>query len=315
MPSFHNQQQQPRRAAFKYQERSVEHLKERVERKTSRFDSVFKAGFDTWRPSDGYNTIRFLPPTWDNARHYGYTFWQHGWIGPDQGSYLCLTKMRGKPCPICDEARKAQMAGDDNEYYKLSAKERVLSWILDRESDEPNKPLLFHMSGTQDRDIASLCYSRKTDEPIWIDNPDIGFDVSFQKTGKGLLTKYIGHQIAREESPLSEDTRVQQAILNWVEDNPLPTTLQYYPAEYLNKALLGTTQAVVDDGAGDALLAAPATPARTRRADPYEEEEVTQEATADAEDDDYNYEGLTGGKPEPQPQRRQQQPRATLRTR
>ena len=85
----------------------------------------------------------------------------------------------------------------------------MLSWILDREGQDPNKPLLFDISGTQDREIASLCYSRKTDEPIWIDNPDVGFDVSFQRTGKALLTRYIGHQIAREATPLSPDRRVQ----------------------------------------------------------------------------------------------------------
>ena len=62
MPSFHNSQQQPRRPAFKYQERSVEHLKERVERKNGKYDSIFKAGYDTWRPSDGYNTHPLSTP-------------------------------------------------------------------------------------------------------------------------------------------------------------------------------------------------------------------------------------------------------------
>lgn len=301
MPINDRQQRRPR---FQYQERSVDDMKERIERRNSRYDSIFKGGFQTWKPAQGYNNIRFLPPTWDNARHYGFTIWQHGFIGPDQGSYLCIQKMQGKPCPICNEARRAQAAGDDDERYKHQASERVLTWILDREGEDPTKPLLFHMSKTQDTDILSLCYNHKTKAPLWIDNPDVGFDVSFQRTGTTKTnTKYTGYLISRDASPLSEDPRVQQQILDRIEDNPLDTVLQYYPGDYLAKALMGTTGVVQedDDEAGEALLAAP----RRREPDPYEEEDA---GTVEAEDtppwDD-----------EEPPVRPSPQRRATLRTR
>jgi hypothetical protein len=294
------QGQRPK-SRFHYQERSVEALKARAERQSSRFDSIYKAGHEAWRPKQGESLIRFLPPTWPNAEHYGLTVWVHGFIGPDRGSYLCLAKMQGKPCPICRAADEAKRAGDEEEQRQNTAQERVLAWILDRDGDEPHRPLLFQMSWTQDRDIVSLCRNRRTGEPIWIDQPDVGYDLSFQRTGTGMKqTRYFGYQIAREASPVAEDMRVQDGILQFIEDNPLPSVLQYYPADYLAKALLGTTHAVPDDGAGEALLA------RTSRDDPYEEGvsyEAGEEETGEPlppEDDEAPWEAEP---PEPEPER------------
>ena len=314
MPSFHNSQSRPpqRPAAFRYQERSVDSLKARAERTGSRYDSIYKGGFDSWKPKQGDNLIRFCPPTWDNADHYGYTMWTHSFVGPEQGSYLCLFKMRGKPCPICEAAAAARKAGDEAETRQLTSTERILTWILNRDGDEPHKPLLFQMSMTQDRDIAALCHNRRTHAVLWIDNPDVGYDLSFQRTGTALNTRYFGYQIARDPSPLNEDPRVQNDILQRISDNPLPTVLQFYPYDYISKALLGTgASAAVDDGTGRELLA------KSKPAS-YEDDVTEEEAPlADEEEDD------TGGPPwdteEDEEEVVQPRPsslrRATLRTR
>jgi hypothetical protein len=284
-------------------------MQARLER-ANRFDSIYKAGYPTWKPKQGDNLIRFLPPTWPKPDHYGYSAWTHGWIGPDQGSYLCLYKMQKKPCPICVMAQKFKAAGDEEEARHHNASERVVTWVLDRDGDDSYKPLLFNMSGTMDREILALCRDRRNNAVIWVDNPDEGFDVSFQRTGSGKIgTKYGAYLIARDPSPLSPDRRVQNGILDYIEDNPLPDILQYYPADYIQRAMLAGAEPEQERE----LVSRPTTRS-LRRADPYDEGVTTETDTeAATEDDDYNYAGLTGGKPEPQPPRRT--PRATLRPR
>ena len=271
------------RSGFVYRERSVDSLKQRAERTGGKFDTIYKKGFSTWKPKVGENVIRYLPPTWDDAEHYGLTIWTHGYVGPDQGSYMCLTKMLGKPCPICKAAEEARRAGDEEETRQYSASERILAWILDRQGDDPYKPLLFNMSWSQDRDVASLCHNRRTNAPLWIDQHDVGYDVSFQRVGTTMKnTRYFGYQIDRDSSPIARDVRVMDQVLQFVQDNPLPTVLQYYPPEYLSKALLGTTHAVVDSGAGAELLAG-TTPRIPRES--YEEGVSYDPETGEVDDD------------------------------
>lgn len=74
---------------FQYKPRTADQVKGRATRKSSRYDSIFKQGFDSYRPKQGDNLIRYLPPTWDDADHYGYTAFVHRGIGPDNATYLC----------------------------------------------------------------------------------------------------------------------------------------------------------------------------------------------------------------------------------
>ena len=57
--------------SFQYQKRSKDDIKERANMRGSNFDRIFKPKYKQWKPKDGKNRIRILPPTWDKARHYG----------------------------------------------------------------------------------------------------------------------------------------------------------------------------------------------------------------------------------------------------
>ncbi len=52
--------------SFVYKPRTADQVKARATKFTSNFDSVFKQGYDTFRPHDGDNLIRYLPATWDH---------------------------------------------------------------------------------------------------------------------------------------------------------------------------------------------------------------------------------------------------------
>src|SRR4051812_33048962 len=54
-----------------YQPRAAGSVRARAERQGGNFETIFKPGFDSWKPKAGFNTIRFLPPTWPDQNHFG----------------------------------------------------------------------------------------------------------------------------------------------------------------------------------------------------------------------------------------------------
>lgn len=227
------------KGGFTYRPRSEESVKARAERQGGSFDKIFKDGIDTWTADVGDNVVRILPPTWEDHDHYGYTVWVHGWVGPDNSSYLCPRKMNSKRCPICEAARDAKDAGETEEEKALKPQERILCWIVDRD-DKDLLPMVWNMSWTQDREINSICYIKRTGKIILIDHPDEGFDLSFKRQGTKLNTKYYGWQVDRDPSPISDDQKEQDRILDYVLENPIPSILNFYDDAYLEQMLTGT---------------------------------------------------------------------------
>lgn len=231
-----------------YQERTREQVKARAEQTGGKFDTYFQNGIEIYRAKDGENTIRYLPPGWSPAEHYGFDVWVHSFIGQDGSSYLCLDRMKKEHCPICAASKEAKDAGDDEEAKQLSATKRVIAWVLDRNENvgrDGPKPRVYSQSWSFDRDIAALCDTKKG--AIYIDNEEEGYDVSFRKTGKALNTRYIGVQIDRDPSPVCEDPDEQLAVLDYITENPLPDILKFFSAEHLQKVIDGSSEPKDED--------------------------------------------------------------------
>lgn len=224
---------------FKYQERDADSVKKRAEQDSGAFDSIFKSGIDTWRAKVGDNLIRFIPPTWEDPDHYGHDVWVHSYIGADSGSYLCPKKMLNKACPICQAQKEAADAGDTEEAKALKATKKVAAWIIDRDDDNPT-PQVYLMSWTMDRDIAALCHNKRTGKVLMIDHPDNGYDVTIKRAGAGLKTRYFGMAIDRDPSPMMDTQKETNAIMEYVDENPIPSTLLYKSADYLQSVVDGT---------------------------------------------------------------------------
>jgi hypothetical protein len=204
--------------AFEYKRRDPEKMKERATGGGKDFKGFLHNEYTIYAPKDGDNWIRPLPPTWDNADHWGIDVHVHYGVGPDNGAVLCNAKMWKTACPICEARQRAQKAGDEALAKELSASTRVLFWLLDRQ--EPTKgPLLWASPYTVDKEICALGQDKQTGEYYELDNPHNGFDVSFSKQGKGQLTKYSGYQVGRRE------TSVPSEALTYIQENPLHGTL------------------------------------------------------------------------------------------
>lgn len=220
---------------FQYQGRTAEDLKERGERGSKEFDKMLKPGVKSWKPNEGENRVRFLPATWPEARHFGLDVKVHYGVGPDENSYLCLRKHGDGQCPICEEYDRARREDKSDEEYlrQLEAKSRVLVYLVDRDNERDGVQA-WMMPWGLDKDITKISQDKETREVLTIDHPEDGYDVTFDRTGKGIKVKYEGVSISRRPSPLGREEWLEFAM-----DNPLPDQLQTYDYDHVSKAFGG----------------------------------------------------------------------------
>ena len=212
--------------AFKYQRRDASAIDKRANQKSNDFEGFILADFPVWTPKKGDNWIRILPPTWEDAAHYGLDVWVHYRVGADDATVLCTQKMpdpkTGKfhACRVCDAAKEADRRGDEDLVKEMLPRKRVAVWMVDMK-EEDKGPQIWPMSWTVDRDIAKVSKDRRSGEIYTIDHPDDGYDIYFDREGDGIKTKYTGVQLAKRPSS------VPDKWLDFVEEHPLPDTLEW----------------------------------------------------------------------------------------
>lgn len=218
---------------FKYQPRTTEQLNKRASQSGGMRDSFVSDEFTIYSPKEGDIKLRILPPTWsDSPEHWGFDVYVHYQVGPDNAAYLCLNKMKGEDCPLCEERIKAEKEGEADYAKQLAPTKRVLVWMIDRKNEDAG-PLVWAMPWTIDRDICKLSMD-DSGEIIYLDDPDNGYDILFSKEGQGQKTKYIGMQVSRRSTPIGKDQWIDYVIAN-----PLPNVLHYYEYDYIKNIFVG----------------------------------------------------------------------------
>lgn len=225
-----------RRSSFQYQSRSSEDTRKRGEQSGGDFDKWLDDGVKMFKPRENTNFIRILPPTWKEAKHYGIDVWIHYSVGPDKQTYLCLEKMKGEDCPVCEERKKALKEGDEDYAKSLRPNRRILTYVLDRDATREGAQV-WSMPWTIDRDLCKLTVDKRTGEALPIDHPEEGYDVEFERKGQGDRTEYIGLSIARRSSPLDDDRS-----LEFIEEHPLPKLLRYFDYDHIRSAFGGESK-------------------------------------------------------------------------
>jgi len=206
------------------------------------YDSPFKSQFPVYKPAVGNNHVRILPPTWANPEHYSYSVFMHSYIGPDEGTYVCMRKMFGKACAACEEHQAARQSGDDDAAKRYAPKERFVCWILDRKGEEKLTPQLWPMSGQQDTEIATLTVDPVTGELLFVDHPDEGYDLTFTRTGQRVNTRYSAFRFDRRTSPILPNPKNVAEVLAFITENPISSVLNLYEPEHLRKILYGEVE-------------------------------------------------------------------------
>jgi len=223
---------------FKYKRRSKEQVKKRADQSGGVFDSIIKDRFSMLVLKEDDYQLRIMPPTWDDADHFGLDVFVHYGVGADSQTYLCLNKMKDETCPVCEEKKRAEAEGEIEYSKELTATKRVGVWVINRKNTEDG-PLIWTMPWTIDRDLAELMIDKHSGEILLIDNPEDGYDIEFTKKGSGLKTKYSGLQIARRSSPLDNDPDQAREWLEYINDNPISDTLNYFDEEYIENVCAG----------------------------------------------------------------------------
>jgi len=229
----------PARGRFNYVPPTYEsNQRIKADNKTGQFDSIYKAGFEVFKPKLGSNHIRLLPNTWQEGGHYyALDIWVHSWIGAEKGNYLCLRKMKGKPCPLCLAAQEALDGNDEETNKALRVGHRKIMWILDRASTTPEVPKLHLIYPKSDQEILLQMEDDASGKVLWVTNWDRGYDLTFVRDGVGLQTRYIGWKFAFSPSPALANTEKLDKLVAFIEENTLPSILNYYPAEHMQNAL------------------------------------------------------------------------------
>jgi hypothetical protein len=231
---------------YQYKPRSAEEVGRRAKQSSGKYDKWVDTDAPWFKPHDGENQIRIIGwlngahPKYDklaedHGTHWGIDVMIHNNVGVDNGSYLCLDKAIGEPCPICDVYKQ-----DDEDALRPS--DRVICWLIDRAS-EKSGPMLWSMPLQVSKDISAASQVRgrgaQDGEALMIDDPDEGYDVFFDKEGAKKKTRYTRVSVEKDSSPLHENQKTQDKWLDYVADNCLPELFKTYEVEYLEKVLSG----------------------------------------------------------------------------
>lgn len=223
---------------FAYQQRSKSDMQSRQTQGSGNFASPWKQGIPVYKMKDN-NRLRILPPTWPDARHYGYEAWVYYNIG--QGSYLSLKRMNHEPDPVADLEMEFNNSGDKVNAKKCRATRRVVCWVIDRDNEDLG-PLLWNCPWTLDRDIAIIADDQETKAMLLLDHPDEGWDITFKRDTSGEFANYIACRLAtRNPTALHSNQKQADEWLDFVTNNPVPDQFHYPTFKELEDLVRGVT--------------------------------------------------------------------------
>ena len=228
------------RGEFVYQSRDPSLVRQRATAQGRR-DGFLRKDIQMYIPSEGEQTVRFLPPTWEGAGHHGLDIYVHYRIGPDRQAFLCSWKMKKEPCPICEAALELRNQGDEDGAKALNPRAQVLAYIVDRNKESEGVKAWAQPFQKIDQEVAMRMENKRTGEVLEIDHPTRGYDVNFTREGKTETTQYKGVEIERSSTKLHDDKEQRLEWLDFVRDNPLPEVLNYHSYETIAKAFGATS--------------------------------------------------------------------------
>lgn len=235
---------------FQYTPRGEDKWKAARDSGSKKSDQMFKGDdIKFFKPKVGDRAIRILPPTWDDAEHFGVDIFVHYGVGSDNGAYLCpetnFNESAREKCPICEDQKRAVRDGDTELERELRASHRVLVWMIDRDNEDQG-PILWSMPFGVNQDIMAGCFDR-SGEVFPVDDPENGYDIEFVREGEGMRTKYKSVRTARRESPLSDDDAQFNEWVGVAVDNALTDICTFYDADHIRTKHVGFADSQVED--------------------------------------------------------------------
>lgn len=163
-------------------------------------------------PQEGRNVIRVLP-TWAEGKRFYVKIYGH-WINAKKTSYLCLNKMKGEKCYLCEVMEVLRDAGERKKAGQLTPSVRYHMQVIDRKNPEAGVQI-FNAGSTIFQSIGLLL-----DDEDWKDLLDLekGTDLVLERTGQGLDTDYPSTRPRKNPSPagiVKGDLLDLESLLTW----------------------------------------------------------------------------------------------------
>ena len=249
IPSSTRKKRSSKKKKFQYHKRSEAQYNKASSESSGNWDSYLVDGISVFKPQDGGNQVRPLPPTFPDYNDFAMTLHVHYGIGPDSATYLCR-KMLGddEECAICDEHKRLSKDGDEDA-NQFKAKKRKAFWLIDRKGDNKTTPLLWSSPFGTWQDIMVMCKD-EDGEITYPDDPEEGCDILFTKEGTGQRTRYTGIRLGKTR-PLMKEEDAQDEVLEYVQEHPINEILNFYDNDYLEGVLEGTVSKSDEDDDDD----------------------------------------------------------------
>lgn len=162
-------------------------------------------GAERWKPAQGQNVIRFLPPMIGKSSPFAVTY-QH-WITTPDGQRRpmnCARMMSKQRCAACEKMEALQKSGNSADFTAAQlwkAKLSVVANIVDR-NDEAKGVQLYSFGKT----VLDQLVTIRKDPRGGGDFTDVedGFDILLTRRGEGQKTEYTV-LASRESTPLADD--------------------------------------------------------------------------------------------------------------
>ena len=148
-----------------------------------------------YKPKAGMNHIDFIPYIVKSNRHpqkvqpgypdYVLDLWVHRFVGAGKSTFICLEKMYGKPCPICEAREKMKSDPDvtDKEIKKLYPKRRCWYNVINLDSTEKTPPVqIFEESHFLFEEKFLTVVQMKNEFEYW--DLEVGKTIEFMATEK-----------------------------------------------------------------------------------------------------------------------------------
>ena len=229
---------------FNYKKRSYDEAKKQInEAGSGSRDGFLSSDLQLFKPAEGSNKVRIMPPGWEDAEHYGYRIHVHYGIGPNNDAYLCpyntvnpITGATRQPCPICEE-RNRVMDTDEDYAKTLRPTSRVLVNLL-RRGGKGSKPVIeaWAMPASLDKAIMQQSVDDETQEVLPIDCPEEGYDLDIMREGTGINTKY-SVKVARRASEIEDFGDDIWPLIS--DKKSLAANLIFYDYDYLSNVFSG----------------------------------------------------------------------------
>jgi hypothetical protein len=163
-------------------------------------------------PNDGENCIRIVDPIeLLELQVYFYDVFFHRNVGYQKDYFLCLLKHNIGPCAICESSSEELWNTNKDAAKALLPENRRLMWVLDLKNvAESNILKLWSAPRTLSDEILAQSRNPELDIIQEVSDPVTGVPVYYNRTGKGLTTKYTGVKLGTQPMPLGPEIAAQR---------------------------------------------------------------------------------------------------------